>query len=366
MVDFNKPFEVRSYPLPEKVEGGAVLVRMVMAGVCGTDVHTWLGHTGGKILNFPVILGHENVGEIVDMERETKDWAGNPLNLGDRITWPTTIGTYCYSCYNCTVAGIPNKCLQRRTYGAAISCEQPPHFLGGWAEYCYLYPKTSLFKLPKELPPEALVAAGCAAPTMIHSAEKAGIKVGDTVVIQGSGPVGLFGIVIARESGAGKVIVIGGPKRRLDLARMWGADESIDISEVESSQERIQQVKDRSLSGYGADVLFECSGVPSAISEGVQMVRDGGTYVVPGQFMDAGPASDFHPFWLTFKEINLRGSYSWEPKHTGKAVNFINSIKEKYPLEDMVTHKFPLEKATDAVLAMKDWEATKAVLIPEG
>jgi L-iditol 2-dehydrogenase len=364
MVGFNKPFEVRTYPLPEKVEPGAVLVKMLMAGICGTDVHTWMGHTGGKVLNFPVILGHENVGEIVETGGEVKDWNGLPLKKGDRITWPTTIGTYCYQCFNCTVALIPNKCLQRKTYGAAFTSEQPPHFFGGWAEYCYLYPKTSLFKLPDGLPEEALVASGCAAPTMVHANEKADIHVGDTVVVQGSGAVGLFGLIIARESGAGKVIVVGGPRERLEVARQWGADATVDIAEMKDPSDRIQLVKELSPSGYGADVVFECSGVPSAITEGVQLARDGGKYIVVGQFMDAGPAEGFHPFWITFKELTIKGSYSWEPRHTARAVALIDRIKDRYPLEKIVSHKFTLEQTTEAVQAVKDWKTIKAVLVP--
>jgi threonine dehydrogenase-like Zn-dependent dehydrogenase len=364
MVDFNKGFEVRTYPLPDRVEPGAVLVKMLMAGICGTDVHTWLGHTGGKILNFPVILGHENVGEIVEMGGEVKDWNGTSLKRGDRITWPTTIGTYCYQCFNCTVAGIPNKCMQRKTYGAGITSEQAPHFLGGWAEYCYLFPKTSLFRLPDGLPVEALVASGCAAPTMVHAAEKADVHPGDTVVVQGSGPVGLFGLVIARESGAGKVIVVGGPKERLRMARQWGADATVDISEVKKPEDRIQWIKGLSPSKYGADVVFECSGVPSAFAEGVQLARDGGKYIIVGQFMDAGPAESFHPFWITFKELTVKGSYSWQPKHTARAVALIDRIKDKYPLKDMVSHKFTLDQATEAVRAVQDWKTMKAVLVP--
>jgi threonine dehydrogenase-like Zn-dependent dehydrogenase len=364
MVGYKKPFEIRTYPLPDQIESGAVLVKMLMAGVCGTDVHTWLGHTGGKVLNFPVILGHENVGEIMETGGDVRDWNGVALRKGDRITWPTTIGTYCYQCFNCTVAGIPNKCLQRKTYGAAISSEQPPHFLGGWGEYCYLFPKTSLFKLPEGLPVEALVASGCAAPTMVHAAEKADIHVGDTVVIQGSGPVGLFGLVVARESGAGRVIVVGGPKERLEMVRRWGGEAVVDIGEIKAPEDRVHEVKKLSLSGYGADVVFECSGVPSAFPEGVQFARDGGRYIIVGQFMDAGPAEAFHPFWITFKELTVKGSYSWEPRHTARAVALIDRIKDRYPLQEIVSHRFTLEQTTEAVQAVKDWKTMKAVLVP--
>lgn len=145
---------------------------------------------------------------------------------------------------------------------------------------------------------------------MVHAAEKADIHVGHTVVVQGRGPVGLLGLVVARESGAGKVIVMGGPKERLQMAQQWGADATMDISEIKSPKDRIQFVKELSLSKNGADVVLECSGVPSAFAEGAQFARDGGKYIIVGQFMDAGPAENFHPFWITFKELTVKGSYS--------------------------------------------------------
>lgn len=362
MLGFNQPFEIREYPLPEELEEGAVLVKMLAAGICGTDVHTWMGQTGGKILNFPVILGHENVGEIIRIKGEVNSWDGKKLEVGDRITWPTTIGTYCYSCYNCTVVGKPNKCLNRKTYGAALSCVNPPHFFGGWAEYCYLFPRTSLFKLPQDLSPEALVATGCAVPTMIHAVEESPLRVGDSVVIQGSGAVGLFGLVVALEAGAGQVIMVGGPGERLELAKKWGAHHVVDINEVKDPAERVRVVKELSASGYGADVLFECSGIPDTVSEGIQMIRDGGTMVSPGQFMNAGPAKDYYPFYLTFKNATMKGSYSWEPRHTYRAVELVNRIKSKYPLGELVSHKYPLEKITEAVIAVKEWKVVKAII----
>jgi threonine dehydrogenase-like Zn-dependent dehydrogenase len=362
MTGFKKPLEIREYPKP-RAGPGAIVVKILMAGICGTDVHTWLGHTGGKEIKFPVILGHENVGEIIEMGEGVKeDWIGEPISIGDRITWTTTIGTYCYSCYNCVVAGIPVKCLRRKTYGAGISCEEPPHFVGGWAQYCYIFPKTAIFKLPRELKTESLVVAGCAAPTMIHAAERAGIRNGDTVVIQGCGAVGLFGLVVSKESGAEKVIVVGGPENRLKIAEEWGADHVINIDEMKNPEDRIKAVLDLT-GGHGADVVFECSGNPHAFPEGVRMTRDGGTYVVVGQFMDAGPTT-FHPFWITFKHIIIKGSYSFEPRHTFRAIQLLTRTQNKYKFEKMVTHKFPLEEANEALLIAREWKSIKAVFVP--
>jgi threonine dehydrogenase-like Zn-dependent dehydrogenase len=199
---------------------------------------------------------------------------------------------------------------------------------------------------------------------MIHAAERAGIREGDTVAVQGSGAVGLFGSIVARESGADRVIVIGGPKERLELARRWGADHTIDISDVKDPEERIRLVKEYSIGGQGADVVFECSGVPNAFPEGVRMARDGGTYVVVGQFMDAGPAEGFHPFWVTFKHITIKGSFSYEPRHLWRAVRFMAKANPKYGFKGLISHRFPLEETTEAVEAVRDWKVVKAVLDP--
>lgn len=363
MVGFNVPFKVKEYPVP-KPEKGAALVKMLLSGVCGTDVHTWMGQVGGKTLDLPVILGHENVGEIIELgEGLNKDWVGEPLEVSDRVTWPTTIGRYCYKCYNCVVSGIPVKCLNRRTYGAGISSERWPHFTGGWAQYVYIFPETALIKLPKTLPTEALVACGCAAPTMVHTFERAGLGGGETVVIQGSGALGLVGIAMAREYGAEKIIVIGGPENRLKLAEKWGADHVIDISEVKSPDERVRAVYEFT-NNRGADIVIEVTGIPSVVSEGVKMVRDGGKYLVVGQFMDAGPAEDFHPFWIVFKYLHIIGVYSFEPKHVWKAVKFVDRTENKYKYEQLITHKFPLEKVTEAVKTAASWKCIRAAIDP--
>ncbi|MGI8470068.1 MAG: alcohol dehydrogenase catalytic domain-containing protein, partial [Pyrinomonadaceae bacterium] len=206
MPDFQQPLEVREYPLPEKIEAGAALVKIEMAGVCGTDVHLWKGQLP---IPRPVIMGHETVGVIERLgEGLETDWTGEPLCEGDRVTW--SAGRLCGHCRNCAILRQPTRCQNRSAYGISFNSNEPPHFSGGYAEYIYLRPGTAIFKL-SDVSTESVIGAGCALVTAIHGLERMGINWGDTVVIQGCGAVGLAALAVAKSSGAQTTIVIGSP-----------------------------------------------------------------------------------------------------------------------------------------------------------
>ena len=227
---FNAPLAMRTYPLPDQVEPGAALVKTELAGICGTDVHLWKGQLP---IGLPVILGHETVGTIVELGAGLEtDWSGKPLKVGNRVTWNST--TSCGRCYYCAEKRQPTRCPERRAYGIGYRCDQPPHFLGGYAEYHYLRPRTHIFKIPPDLPAESVIGAGCALITAIHGVERTGIAWGDNVVVQGSGPVGIAGLAVARSAGAGRVILIGGQEHRLKIASEFGADHALDIAQRQS------------------------------------------------------------------------------------------------------------------------------------
>ena len=220
---FNAPLRLADYPAPDRIEPGAALVRTEMAGICGTDVHLWKGELP---IQLPVILGHETVGRIEALgEGLEKDWRGLPLRVGDRVTWTST--SSCGACYYCVEKRQPTRCPHRRAYGIGYRCCDAPHFLGGYAELHYLKPRVNLFKLSEALPTEAVIGAGCALVTAIHGIERIRVEWGDTVVVQGAGPVGIAALAVAKNAGAAHVLVIGGPKHRLELAKRFGADEVI-------------------------------------------------------------------------------------------------------------------------------------------
>lgn len=357
MPGFNEAFEIRKYPLPREIEPRAALVKVEMAGVCGTDVHLWKGQLP---IPRPIILGHETVGVIEKLgEGLHTDWSGKPLRVGDRITW--SAGMRCGHCHFCTVFRLPTRCLNRSAYGISFTSDDAPHFSGGYAEFIYLRPDTAIFGV-SDVSTEAVIGAGCALVTAIHGMERMGISFGDSVVIQGSGPVGLAALAIAKSSGASKTIVIGGPAARLELSKAFGADHTIDIDEFPDASMRLGMIRDRT-DGYGADAVVECVGSPEVVSEGFEMCRDGGKYLVLGHYGDAGSAP-INPHVITRKQLTVYGSWASEPRHMAHAIEFLRKQGKHFPFGRLVSHRFPLDAAFEALQTTAKWASSKSVVVP--
>ncbi len=355
---FNAPLQLRDFALPSRPEPGAALVRTEMAGVCGTDVHLWKGELP---ITLPIILGHETVGRVEQLgDGLDRDWTGQPLLVGDRVTW--TSATSCGQCYYCAEKNQPTRCPHRRAYGIGYRCDQAPHLLGGYAQFHYLKPRANIFKLADDLPTESVIGAGCALNTAIHGLERTGIGWRDVVVVQGAGPVGIAALAVAKSAGAARVIVIGGPKHRLEMAKRFGADATIDLDELREPAARIEAARQLA-GGYGADAVLECVGHPSAVVEGMEMCREGGKYLVLGHYCDAGPVP-FNPHVITRKQLQVFGSWSSEPRHLKAALEFLGATREAFPFAAMVTHRFALEQANEALAATASWRSAKSVIVP--
>ena len=357
LTQFETPLELKEFPLPETIEPGAALVKVKLAGICGTDVHLWHGQLP---IPLPVILGHETVGVIEELGHSLgSDWLGQPLSAGDRITWSSSIN--CDECYYCRVKPQPTRCLKRKAYGISYDCSVAPYLTGGYADYIYLRPGTAIFKLPDELPTEAVVGAGCALVTSLHGIERIGVRLGDNVLIQGSGPVGLASLAVAKASGAGQIIVFGGPPHRLEIAKRFGADVCLDVarSSVEERKAKLLELT----GGFGVDVVLECVGIPEAVSEGLELCRDGGRYLVLGHYGNAGTIQ-FNPHIVTRKQLTIAGSWGFEPRHTQAALKFLARNRTQFPFEQLVAQPFPLERAFEALQATAAWATAKSAIAP--
>ncbi len=353
-----------------KIPDRAALIRIEACGVCGTDLHILRGHWP-KPLPWPLTLGHELAGIIEEKGSALEaDFMGQSLAIGDKVMLPPLMP--CGECYYCVhYPTQSNRCLNPTYYGRYIPFKKPPHLWGGWAEMVYvdleMFPATKIYRLPDDM---SLKLGSLSEPltSCVRAFNRAvsagGFRVGDSVVIQGSGPIGVLALVTAQEMGAGRVIVVGAPEEpRLVLCRDFGAKATVSIDDYKTPQSRIDAVRGI-IGGFGADLVIECSGHPSSGPEGIEMLRDGGSYVEMGQFTDAGSIeTNWHRFCV--KDVNILGSWAFTANDIPLAINLLHRVKDRYPW-DLIQMEFPFSEegiyaATQAVMEMR---CVKATIIP--
>jgi L-iditol 2-dehydrogenase len=309
--------------------------------VCGSD---YLGYRGlNREITYPVVLGHEITGTVQALGREIeRDVVGRPVMEGTRIVLVPAI--HCGKCFFCAIARTPSKCLNAVQYGFIPNPERPPHFTGGFAQYLYIRdPRTELFRI--EADPESAVLAEPLA-VALHAVARAGVAPGDTVVVQGAGPIGLMTILACKEAGARHIVATGRRQGlRLTFARELGADLAIDIDRTPGIEERAAVVREVSGSGHGADAVFECAGRPEAVTEGLRYVRDSGVYCVVGNVGDQGTVPINPALDIMERNIRIEGVYDHAAEHFARAVSVIEGTGA--PLERMITHRVPLDRLTD-------------------
>lgn len=356
MPSAHAPVEVRTFAHPV-LEPGAILLKTLFSEVCGTDVHLHHGHLAG--VPYPIIPGHVSVGRVAETGGEVLDLDGAPLRPGDVISFLDVHET-CGKCWYCTVAKASTRCPSRRVYGITYSADEG--LLGGWSQAIYLKPGVKTVRLPASLPPERFIAAGCGLPTSVHAIERAEIKLGDSVVIQGSGPVGLNAVALAQLQGAGQVIAVGAPALRLEMARAMGADEVVNITELDPV-ERVARVKALT-GGRGADVTIEATGVPAAVREGMQMTRDAGRFVVVGQYTDVGTV-EINPHWdLNRKHLEVRGCWGSDFSHFYRGVRVVARYGDRFAWDRMISAEYSLDQAGQALADVEDMKVVKALIRP--
>jgi L-iditol 2-dehydrogenase len=166
---------------------------------------------------------------------------------------------------------------------------------------------------------------------------------------------------LVRDSGAAQIIVLGGPAHRLEWASRFGADVCIDVTTT-TPQERKQNVMDLT-GGFGADIVLECVGLPQAVTEGLELCRDGGRYLVLGHYGDAGTI-EFNPHIVTQKQLVVAGSWGFEPRHTHAGLQFLTRTRSRFPFEKLVSEPFALDKANEALQTTARWAGVKSVIVP--
>ena len=348
------PLTIGQFPSPI-LEPGAALLRTLYSEVCGTDVHL---HHGKLQVPFPIIPGHVSVGIVEASGGNLHTINGDAIREGDVVTFLDVHET-CNNCYQCLVARQPTRCPSRKVYGITYSANDG--LLGGWSEAIWMKPGVKMIKLPPELSPETFIGGGCGLVTALHAVDMAGIRLGESVAVLGVGPVGQSIVAFASLSGAGEVIAIGAPDDRLDFATRMGATSthSLDVPAIE----RLDAVR-RATGGRGVDVVIEASGAPDAITQGLDMVRDGGRMIVCGHYTDNG-AVEIHPHWqINRKHVEIKGCWGSRYDHFHRAVELTARYGDAKPWREMVSGRYTLEQAGDALDAVASRRAIKAIITP--
>ena len=332
------------------------MLRTQFSEVCGTDVHLHHGRLSG--VPYPIIPGHVSVGALEAIHGTLRDIDGVPFREGDVVTFLDVHET-CGQCYACLVTRQTTRCPHRRVYGITYGVADGP--LGGWASHIWMKPGVKLLRMPAGVDATAFIAGGCGLVTSIHAIERSGLRLGQSVAVLGVGPVGQGAIALAAAAGAYPVIAIGAPDARLEFAKHMGATAtlSLDVQHGERVEAVLQQTK-----GRGVDVVIEAAGDARAVSQALDLVRDGGVVVVAGQYTDAGDVTINPHRQINRKHAEVRGCWGSDYSHFYRALEFLAHRGGSLPWIDALSARYSLEQANDALAAVANREVVKALIVP--
>jgi alcohol dehydrogenase len=340
VLEDTRKISLKEFAIPQ-IGPNVGLLKVEMVGICGSDVAYYKGKL--KPFALPLIMGHETVGFIEEIGSEAeKDWG---VSKGDRVVVEASIR--CGECRYC-VTGNYRHCRNQFNYGHHVSCDRPPHLWGSYGQYMYLSPGSLVHKISRDVSAKAAVLVNAVIANGIQWLNRiAGIRLGDTVVIQGAGPQGLANVIAARESGASPIIVtgLGADEQRgcFALAREFGADYTVNV-EAEDPIKLVSELTD----GAMADIVVDVTGSPDAVLRSVELVGRMGTLILAGL---AGPetVTPLVTDKLVWKEVRLQGVVSKGVEAVLAAIRLVES--GRYPLEKMVTHTFSLPDAEKGLQA---------------
>ena len=354
-VGANKPFEIREYPVVEPQLGYARL-SLIASGVCGTDVHIHNGKLGGGKVQ---IIGHEFVGEVDAIEAQDGETYG--LKLGDAVI--SDIACPCGECLLCK-SGDDANCVNM----GVTNGENPdigPHFHGGYCEYSFA-PVKNLIKIPDGVDPKMAAVFACPGPTAIHAfslGERSGCDLRNikTAVVQGMGPVGTFAVAYLAAAGVENVIVVSGhiEGAKKELVTKLGATHLFQLAGAQEG-DILAQIKALS-GGLGADLVFEASGNPEAIPFGMQVLRNRGVYLVPGQYSNSGGIM-IQPQMITFKALQIIGSSQYSICDIERYVTFLAENPQLHDTIKALATCYPVGEVNKAFADAKARKNIKTVL----
>ena len=328
-----RQLEARDIAIPD-IDDDSAILELEACGICGSDLEQYEGVIK---VPMPIIPGHEPLGRIAKIgDRAAKRWG---VDVGDRVAVETMIS--CRFC-SCCLGGRYHLCHNRQMY-SYIPVSEAPSLWGGYAQYMFLHPNTIMHKVDPALPPELAVIFNPLGAGFRWSVEIPETKPGDSVVILGPGQRGISCVIACREVGAGTIIVTGlaADARKLEVAKFYGADHTINVEE-EDSVKRVKELTDG-----GADIVVDVSAYATQpVSDALRMVKPGGTIVLAG-VKGMKSVDNFVSDLIVLKEINIRGAIGVTSRGYKSAIKLIESGRIDF--QKMHTHEFALEDADLAI-----------------
>ena len=350
-------FEIKEYPMPT-VGDNDILVKVEGCGVCGTDAHEFKRDPFGLI---PVALGHEGTGEIVKMGKNVKvDSAGKPLNIGDKVV-------------TCMIfkdnPDITMFDLNKQNVGGAdvygLLPDDDIHLNGWFSDYILVRGGSTIFNVSDLDLDSRILIEPCA--VLVHAVERAKttgiLRFNSRVVVQGCGPIGLICIAVLRTMGIENIVAVDGEDKRLEFAKLMGANAVVNFKNHKGIEALTDGVKD-AFGGYLADFAFQCTGSPVAHSNIYKFIRNGGGLCELGFFINGGDAQINPHFDICSKEITTVGSWVYTLRDYATTFDFLKRAKGiGLPIEKLITHKYPLEQINEALVTNLKMEGLKIAIV---
>ena len=328
------PFEVCEMPVAATPND--VLVRVSLATICGSDLHTVSGRRGAET---PCILGHEIIGTII-APNHLRSATGETLREGDRVTWSMT--TACGTCDYCVHHNLPQKCETMFKYGHARN-EGAAALSGGFATHILLRPGTAIYRIPDAVTDQEAVPINCALTTVVNGLVTIGVQSGETAIIHGSGMLGIYAACYLRENGYRCVAVVDTNEERLTIAKRFGAThtfnpDKISVAEIDAAVKALTD-------GRGADLGVEVSGATIGIPSLITWLGIGGRCVTLGYvYPNAHISVDAHQ--LVTKCITLRGVHNYHHTALGNALGFVAETRTRYPFGELIGKRIRWQTST--------------------
>mmetsp|Transcript_7815 Transcript_7815/g.18179 ORF Transcript_7815/g.18179 Transcript_7815/m.18179 type:complete len:406 (-) Transcript_7815:21-1238(-) len=334
----NQPHEIREMPLPETLGEGELLVKLHAATICGSDLHTV---SGKRQEPMPLVLGHEGVGVIEAIGRDIFSGdrprhANWKLKEGDRVTF--SIADSCGVCPECTLHKLPQKCLKLMKYGHT-QVTSGSGLNGTYASHIVLRRGTHVVKLPDTLGSEVCAPANCALATVANSLDMARLPrygANKSAVVQGAGLLGIFAVAWLRHRiGMEAVFCLDVSEERLKTAERFGA---VPVLVKDSEDERAgREALIRGRCPLGVDVVVEMTGARHVVTEGVQLLRNGGHYAFAGMVHPDSQLSSLTGETIIRKCLTIRGVHNYTPWNLEDSVRFLEEFQNDLPFGSVIS-----------------------------